>query len=172
MFDPQTNRFPYPLATDTHYLEVKKNDGTVFDKDYPYVDNSKKAKRKRAFTRFLLYTVVFPLARVRLGLKIEGRQNLKKHKEERIYHYDGAYKVDESYFELSSSGSDTSSLPTSAMRGEPPRCPYCGNKDLGTARCGKCHCMDLRKPHEVKCPWCGDVDDYEVSEFSLKGGRD
>ena len=97
---------------------------------------------------------------------------LKKHKEERIYHYDGAYKVDESYFELSSSGSDTSSLPTSAMRGEPPRCPYCGNKDLGKARCGKCHCMDLRKPHEVKCPWCGDVDDYEVSEFSLKGGRD
>ena len=97
---------------------------------------------------------------------------VKKHKEERFYQYDGAYKVDESYFELSAKGSDKSSLPTSAIEGNPPSCPYCGNKDFGQAACGKCHCMDLTKPHNVKCPWCGDVADYEVSEFSMKGGRD
>lgn len=24
MFDPKTNKFPYPMDTDTHYLRVKK----------------------------------------------------------------------------------------------------------------------------------------------------
>ena len=97
---------------------------------------------------------------------------VKKHKGERFYQYDGAYKVDESYFELSAKGSDKSSVPTSAIEGNPPSCPYCGNKDFGQAGCGKCHCMDLTKPHNVKCPWCGEVSDYEVSDFSMKGGRD
>lgn len=82
MFDPKTDRFPYPLDTSKHYLIVKKDDGTVFDKDYPYVDESPAAKRRRGFIRALLVTVVFPLARIRLGLRIKGRENLKKHREE------------------------------------------------------------------------------------------
>ena len=82
MFDPKTNKYPYPEQTDVHYLNVKKNDGTVFDSNYPYIDESKKFLRKKAFTRFLLRLVVFPVARVRLGLRIKGRENLKKHKEE------------------------------------------------------------------------------------------
>ena len=40
MFDPKTNRYPYPVDTDRHYLEVKKDKGIVFDADYPYIDNS------------------------------------------------------------------------------------------------------------------------------------
>ena len=32
-FDPRTNKFPYPIDTDKHYLVVKKNDGTVFDEN-------------------------------------------------------------------------------------------------------------------------------------------
>ena len=81
-FDPKTDKFPYTESTDSHYLVVKNDDGTVFDENYPYVDDSKSAKLKRALARLLLYTVVFPVARVRLGLKINGRENLKKHKEE------------------------------------------------------------------------------------------
>ena len=82
MFDPKTNKFPYPDDTSGHYLVVKMDDGTVFDKDYPYLDESKGARLWRGLVRALLVTVVFPLTYIRLGLKIEGRENLKKHREE------------------------------------------------------------------------------------------
>ena len=73
-YDPQTNRYPYPEDTDKHYLSVKKNDGTVFDKNYPYVDESKKMKRKMWWTRLLLNILVFPLTYIRLGLKVDGKK--------------------------------------------------------------------------------------------------
>lgn len=81
-YDPKTNKFPYPEYTDRHYLEVKKNDGTVFDKNYPYIDRSKGFLFKQWCTRILLRLIVFPLDYIRLGLKVEGKKNLKKHKEE------------------------------------------------------------------------------------------
>jgi len=80
-FDPKTVKYPYPLDTATHYLEVKKDDKTVFDKDYPYVDTSKKFKRKRFWFNIVLRTVAFLITRIRLGLKVEGRKNLKANKE-------------------------------------------------------------------------------------------
>ena len=80
-FDPKTNRFPYPEQTDCHYLSVKKDDKTVFDENYPYVDNSKSAKFKRGLIRILLYTVVFPITTLRLDLRIKGRENIKKYKD-------------------------------------------------------------------------------------------
>ena len=80
VFDPKPNRYPYPEDTDRHYLNVKKNNGLVFDVNYPYIDASKKFRRKENFTRFLLKVVVFPLTRIRFGLRIEGRENLKKYK--------------------------------------------------------------------------------------------
>ena len=81
MFDPKPNRYPYPEDTDKHYLSVKKNNGLVFDVNYPYIDTSKKFKRSENFTRFLLKCIVFPLTRIRFGLRIEGRENLKKYKD-------------------------------------------------------------------------------------------
>lgn len=81
MFDPKTNRFPYPEATDTHYLKVNMDRGIVFDSDYPYYDRSAAFKFKYTLVRILLYLIVFPLARIRLGLRIRGRENLKKHRE-------------------------------------------------------------------------------------------
>ena len=81
MFDPKTNRFPYPEDTDRHYLEVHKNRGIVFDTSYPYIDRSKGFLFKQGVIRFLLNILVFPLTRIRLGLKIEGRENLKKHRD-------------------------------------------------------------------------------------------
>lgn len=80
MFDPKTNKFPYTEYTDEHYLVVKKNDGTVFDEKYPYIDLSKKFLRKQKLTRILLRIIVFPFTKIRLGLKINGKQNLKKYK--------------------------------------------------------------------------------------------
>ena len=80
-YDPKMTRYPYPEITDQHYLVVKKNNGEVFDKNYNYVDKSFGYKIRHKFMRFLLYTLAFPVMRIRTCLKIKGRENLKKHKE-------------------------------------------------------------------------------------------
>ena len=80
-FDPKTDRFPYPENTDRHYLEVHKDRGIVFDTDYPYIDRSSAFRFKQELIRILLNILVFPLCRIRLGLKIEGRENLKIHRD-------------------------------------------------------------------------------------------
>ena len=81
MFDPKTNKFPYTEQTDKHYLEVHMDRGITFDVNYPYVDQSKTMRFKRGLTRILLNVIVFPVATVRLGLRIKGRENLKKHRD-------------------------------------------------------------------------------------------
>lgn len=81
MFIPDTkNKYPYPEDTASHYAEVKMDRGIIFDKDYPYVDNSFGFKFKRFWVRFLLITMVFPWSRINLGLKISGKKNLKRFK--------------------------------------------------------------------------------------------
>ena len=73
----------YPLDTASHYLDVDEFRGFVFDDKYPYVDNSKSFRFKRFFVRFLLHTIIFPfLSHIRIGLKINGKHNLKTYKEE------------------------------------------------------------------------------------------
>lgn len=81
MFDPKTNKYPYPKATDKHYLELHKNRGIVFDENYPYVDRSRGFRFVDFLFRIALRVVAFHVARVRLGLKVEGKENLKKHKD-------------------------------------------------------------------------------------------
>lgn len=81
MFDPRTDKFPYPKKTDKHYLKLKKDRGIVFDGDYPYVDNRPAFRFGSFMLRLLLVTVVLPVVRIRMGLKVEGKENLKKHKE-------------------------------------------------------------------------------------------
>ncbi len=81
MFDPKTNKFPYPKKTDLHYLTLKRNRGIVFDGDYPYLDNRPSFRLGSFFLRILLTTVVFPVVRIRMGLRVEGKENLKKHKD-------------------------------------------------------------------------------------------
>ena len=81
MFVPNTNnRFPYPEDTCGHYAEVKMDRGIVFDKDYPYVDYSSKFAFKRFWVRLLLRILVFPWARVKMGIKIKGKKNLRRNK--------------------------------------------------------------------------------------------
>lgn len=80
-FDPKCNKFPYTELTDRHYLHVKKDDGTIFDTNYPYIDESKKFKRKCFFFGLLNHYFVYPLAFIRLNLRIKGKKNLKKYKD-------------------------------------------------------------------------------------------
>lgn len=81
-FDPRPTEYPFPKDTCAHYLVVKKDNGAVFDKDYPYVDRSRRMRFKQAVMRFLLYFLAFPVASVRMGLRVKGRKNLKIHKKE------------------------------------------------------------------------------------------
>ena len=82
MFVPNTNhKFPYPEDTSGHYAEVKMDRGIVFDKDYPYVDYSSKFAFKRFWVRFLLRIIVFPMAKIKMGIKVKGKRNIKNNKE-------------------------------------------------------------------------------------------
>ena len=81
MFDPKTNRFPYTEITDKHYLKIHKDRGYVFDSSYPYIDKSGWFRFKQKMVRIILNVFVFPVATIRLGLKIEGRENIKKYKD-------------------------------------------------------------------------------------------
>jgi len=80
-FDPKTNKFPYPIDTNKHYLKVKKNDGTVFDKDYKYIDDSKSFMLKRKLFRIPMFLIGFPVSAIRQGLIIKGRENLRIYKD-------------------------------------------------------------------------------------------
>ena len=82
MFDPKPTRYPYPEATDHHYMRIKKNNGLVLTEDYPYVDESFSFKFKQFWIRAVLIIIVFPLSYFKLGLRIKGRKNLRKYKEE------------------------------------------------------------------------------------------
>lgn len=81
MFDPKSKKYPYTEYTDQHYIVIKKNKGIVFDEHYPYIDNSKAFRFKRWWVFLLLHLIVFPMNRIRLGFRIKGKDNLKKHKE-------------------------------------------------------------------------------------------
>ncbi|MCQ2800794.1 MAG: 1-acyl-sn-glycerol-3-phosphate acyltransferase [Bacilli bacterium] len=82
MFIPNTNnKYPYPENTCDHYIKVKMNRGISFNKDYPFVDYSSKFSFKRFWVRLLLRLIVFPMAKIRMGLKIEGKAYIKANKE-------------------------------------------------------------------------------------------
>ena len=82
MYNPHSTKYNYPEYTDQHYLVVKKNDGTVFDENYPYFNNSKGFRFKKWWVRVLLNLIVFPICPIYMGLRIKGRKNLKKYKDE------------------------------------------------------------------------------------------
>ena len=81
MFYPKTKKYPYTEYTDGHYITIKKNKGINFDKDYPYLDESKKFKFKRFWFRIFFRLIVIPVSNIRLGLRVKGRKNLKKYKD-------------------------------------------------------------------------------------------
>ena len=81
MFDPKCNKYPYPEDTAEHYIKIKKQKDIKFDDKYPYIDTRKGFKFKQWLVRVVLRLIVFPMSRIRLGLKIEGRKNIKLYKD-------------------------------------------------------------------------------------------
>ena len=79
-FDPKPTGYPFGEFTDLHYLKVRKNDGTVFDEDYPYIDVSRLSRFVRSAVGILCRVIVYPVMRIRLGLRVYGRENLKAHR--------------------------------------------------------------------------------------------
>ncbi|MBE5757234.1 MAG: 1-acyl-sn-glycerol-3-phosphate acyltransferase [Clostridiales bacterium] len=72
----------YPEKSDEHMICVKRKRTVVLDENYPYVPKSAWFKFKRVIYWLLLNLIVFPLMLVTHGLKIYGKENLKKHKKE------------------------------------------------------------------------------------------
>lgn len=72
----------------------------------------------------------------------------------------GAYQVDESYFELSDQNYLFLSINSSELIGA-PSCPCCGNQyGLAVCVCGKIHCIS---DEEINvCPWCGQQGSYGI----------
>ena len=64
MFIPSTDKYDFPNDTSAHYLKVKMDRGIIFDKNYPYIDNSFSFKFKRFWVRLLLRIIVFPITRI------------------------------------------------------------------------------------------------------------
>ena len=79
-FDPKSKRYPYCEYTDNHYLKFKKQKDITIDKNYPFIDNSIKFKFQNHLLRLLLVTIGYLIVKIRLGLKVIGKENIKKNK--------------------------------------------------------------------------------------------
>lgn len=73
--------YVYPERSDEHMITVKHLRDTHFDENYEYLDKSFFYKVKRVFLWIVLNLFVFLVCTIRHGLKIEGREILKKNKE-------------------------------------------------------------------------------------------
>ena len=79
-YDPKTKKFPYPEDTSSHYIDITMDRGLIFDKNYPYLEKSFPFRFKRFWVRFLLVILVFPVARIRMGIGIKGKSVFKRYK--------------------------------------------------------------------------------------------
>ncbi len=70
----------YPERCDGHMITVKHLRDTKFDKEYKYLDKSFGFKFMRGVYWVLLNLIVFPIMRISHGLRIYGKENLKKNK--------------------------------------------------------------------------------------------
>jgi len=74
------------------------------------------------------------------------------------YKLNGAFQVDNSYFELSNEASLNQKISTDELEGF-PTCPCCGNQfGFSVCACGKLHCVGNEKVSI--CPWCGNQGEY------------
>lgn len=76
---PQTD-YIYPEAIDDHMIKVKKKYKDVFDEHYPYRDRSFAFRVKRFWFRIIFNFVALPIAFLRFGLKVEGKERLRSYK--------------------------------------------------------------------------------------------
>ena len=86
------------------------------------------------------------------------------------YRLVGAFKVDNTYFEMSDENAGNLKISTDKLKGA-PTCPCCGNQ-YGFAyddTCGKIHCIGTEKIST--CPWCGNQAQYSFGESGFDVNR-
>ncbi|MDR1103607.1 MAG: VWA domain-containing protein [Tannerella sp.] len=86
------------------------------------------------------------------------------------YQLVGAFKVDDSYYELSDEDAIDLKISTDKLVGAPV-CPCCGNQ-FGLAfdeTCGKIHCVGTEKVST--CPWCGNQAEYGAGSAGFDVNR-
>lgn len=74
--------YKYPDRSDEHMITVEHLRDVNVDANYPYLDKSFRFKVIRSLYWLAVTTVVFPVMRFSHGLKIYGKENYKKHKDE------------------------------------------------------------------------------------------
>jgi 1-acyl-sn-glycerol-3-phosphate acyltransferase len=73
--------FTYPEILDAHMVPLKKEIDFVLDERYPFLDKSPGFRFKSAMLYLGIFTLVFFIAPFRFGLRIEGRNILKKYRD-------------------------------------------------------------------------------------------
>lgn len=74
--------YKYPERTDEHMINVKKRREVVLDENYPYLQKGFWFGFLRGIYWLGVNVIIFPLLRITHGLRIYGRENIKKHKAE------------------------------------------------------------------------------------------
>ena len=82
MYYKQELGYEYPERTDEHMITVKKIRNVTLDENYPYLQKGLLFGCKRVLYWLGINLLVFPLLRVSHGLKIYGKENLKKYRSE------------------------------------------------------------------------------------------
>ena len=88
----------------------------------------------------------------------------------RTYTSDGAYPVDESYFEFSGKEAGRK-ISLEQLEGDVPECPHCHSPMLGHCECGNWLCLNPKRLVNVKCPHCGRTGDYGGGVSGIEGGQ-
>lgn len=79
VFIPETGT-DYPGIPDQPLLSPKKLREVVLDENYPYLDKSFGARLRHVAIYAGIFALVFPLQKIRYGLKIVGRENITKNR--------------------------------------------------------------------------------------------
>lgn len=69
----------YPKNDSDHYMLKEKSRDFVYDENFDY--RYKKKKVAKFFFNTVMHVLVFPVGRIRYGLKTEGKENIKKYRE-------------------------------------------------------------------------------------------
>lgn len=79
-YDPKSKKYLYPQNTDGHYLKYKCLKNVTLDKNYKYVNKTKLFLFQNFILRLLLITIGYLLVKIRLGLKVIGKNKIKENK--------------------------------------------------------------------------------------------
>jgi 1-acyl-sn-glycerol-3-phosphate acyltransferase len=76
---PELN-FTYPDKPDAHMVELIVTRNVVVDEKYPFFDKSFKFRFVRTLVYIVIFTLAFLVSPIRYGIKIRGREILRKYK--------------------------------------------------------------------------------------------